>query len=955
MKRLYLTFCLLLSAPLLRAEKIHFSDQIQPIFVKNCTACHGGVKAAGGISLIYKETALAVGDSEKPCIVPGSPETSELVRRIKLAPDDEDVMPKADHGHKLSGEEIKLIEQWIREGAEWTGHWSFSPLRAREKKSIDDFIQEKREEQNLSPSDPATKEELLRRVTLDLTGISPTLAELDAFSADQSPRAYEKVVDRLLASTAYGEKWASMWLDLARYADSEGMGHDFSRQVFPFRNWVIKALNEDMPFDQFTIKQLAGDLLPERVLDDLIATGFHRMTAQNSEGGTDDEEFRVQAVMDRTATTWNVWQGVTMECVQCHDHPYDPIEHKDYFTTMAFFNNTEDRDYGDLPKLTIPWDSKRNPEVIDAYNKREETVKARDAFSKSLYENTQWDEIAVTELNSGAKQMELERVEGELGQEFHASGTPTSTHHNVYFKPKEDLPITAIRVKVYPKDIKKAASAGESGFALRLELFKNIQGKPREEARFAQVHVEEGHDDEFPYRLIDKKDKQGWGVVSKQFHPVWMVVTLVEPLKIDPATETLHLWMPHFRVGNQGSVSMITRRFTIHTTSDEKWSSPVNVEQHRKNTQAFQSHHGAYTKYKGAETLVMKERSSNRRRETRLFQRGNWMVRGDLYAPDTPKSFPPLQRTHDSPTYATRLDLARWLVSTENPLTARVWVNRLWHQLFGLGLVETMEDFGAAGTPPTHPRLLDRLAHDFMHTHGWKTKPMIKEIVMSSTYRQTALTTAEKRTRDPLNQWLSYGPRQRLSAEMIRDSALSISGLYTPQLYGGIVRPPIPEGVWNPFHAKDVWNTPEKGEANRYRRAIYTYVKREIPYPQNEVFDAPNRQFCTQRRINSNTPIQALMMMNDQVFLECAHELAKKMATWRDLTFDEKIKKAYTLITTAELSAHDLEALKQTHQELKTQYNQIPEEAQKLASTPEEAATTILCSIMLNLDHFLTR
>ena len=921
-------------------QKVHFSDQIQPIFVKNCTACHGGVKAAGNISLIYRERVVAKGKSKKTCVVPGSPETSELVRRIKLPQDDDDVMPKADHGHKLSDEEIKLIEQWIREGAEWTGHWSFSPLRPEEN-GIDDFVRKKLKDQGLTPSAEASKEEILRRVSLDLTGLPPTLQELESFKADTTPNAYEKVVDRLLASSAYGERWASMWLDLARYADSEGLGQDRPREVYPYRDWVIKALNDDLPYDQFTIKQLAGDLLPDFTLDDLVATGFHRMTQMNAEGGTDDEQFRMEAVMDRTSTTWNVWQGITMECVQCHSHPYDPIEHEDYYSTMAFFNNAIDNDTTAYPEVKVPTSAAEKKAYINAFRQWIDGMETRDAFSEGLYQHSKWHDIKVGNYHTNREQMNLQLVQSqEQGQEFQAYGTPTHSHHHISFQPTHGEPITAIRVKVYPKDIKKAAYMGESGFTMALHLGKDAKGKKREAVKLVQVHVERGSEPEDPQELIDTASKVGWGIYSKQFRPVWMVVIPEKPIQLGGEGESIYMMLRMNRTGNAGSVQMVPRRFTIHTSSEQKWIDANNSQTHDQHVAAVKSARQTLDTIKGAKAMVIRQRKQNRYRETRLFERGNWMVRGEVQTPGTPASLPPIKKNPN------RLDLAQWIVSKENPLTARVWVNRLWHALFGLGIVETLEDYGAAGTTPTHPRMLDTLAHRFMHKHHWHTKPMLKEIVMSSTYRQTAHAALEKRKLDPQNRWLSYGPRQRLTGEMLRDSALHLSGLYTSKLYGAPTFPPIPSGVWRPFQGPK-WETPKIGDPQRYRRALYTFVKREIPFPQNEVFDAPNRFFCTQRRINSNTPIQALMMMNDEVFIECAKKLGTKMDSWKDLGIEDKLKKVYKLVTTTEPGPTEMAQLSKAYHDLVAMQQHAPD--------PEQAARTMLCSILLNLDEFMTR
>ncbi|MBK1834628.1 PSD1 and planctomycete cytochrome C domain-containing protein [Roseibacillus ishigakijimensis] len=956
----------LLLAPLVQA-KIDFAEEINPLFVKHCTACHGGVKEAGGLSFIYRERALKEGDSGEMAIVPGKPEESELMRRITLPPGDDDIMPQAKHGPPLEEHEVALFRQWIAEGAEWSGHWSFTAVEADPapevggdwaRGDIDRYVLARMQEKGLSPAAPASRREWLRRVTLDLTGLLPTADELEAYLADDSEQAEAKVVDRLLASPAYGERWASVWLDLARYADSEGLGIDNRREVYPYRNWVIKAFEEDLPYDEFTIKQLAGDQLPDRTLDDLIASGFNRLTTQNSEGGTDDEEFRVAAIMDRAATTYNVWQGLTMECVQCHSHPYDPIKHEEYFETLALFNNTRDGDRNahDI-HLRVPDSEQERQSVLEHFNALQKVEKELQESNLALNEDSRWYAPQDAEFISTGSSLKGETRQTEQGEpDFVAVGTPgRDAKHTVHFSlPTDaDQALTALRVTVLPEDLAEARHMGEAGFGIQSIQLHRVQADGQTEAiAFQDVFTSVAHNQGYVRGVMDPSRDNGWSVMTKFFHPQWATLVFKEPLTGVQPDDRFRLEIIHTRrLGNEGSVPMVVRRFQFSFTDNPDWItkgvSPERVALAKK----IQHHQGALNGAKGPRTLIMHDVEPGLERETRLFVRGNWMTRGEAVTPGTPDSLPPI--ASEEPT---RLEFAQWLVSGENPLTARVWVNRLWHQLFGLGLVETLEDFGAVGMKPSHPELLDYLATQFVETYGWRSKPVLREIVLSATYRQTAQVSPEHRSADPTNIWLSYGPRQRQTAEMLRDATLQAAGLLSDKRFGSITFPPIPEGVWRPFQGGDRWNTPKPGDEERYRRMIYTYAKREIPFPGMATFDAPSREFCKQRRMVSNTPLQALMTMNDAAFYEAAQNFARRFFPQTEGSdLGQQIRDAYHLATTEQADDEVVGKLRQAHDNFLQTYQEDPELAQEVQATPEEAARTMLASVILNLDEFLTR
>ncbi|MGJ8725323.1 MAG: PSD1 and planctomycete cytochrome C domain-containing protein [Roseibacillus sp.] len=950
---------------LLAESKIDFAQEINPLFIKHCTACHGGVKEAGGLSFIYREKALIEGDSGERAIVPGKPDESELIRRITLPADDDDVMPQAKHGPPLTTGEVDLFRQWIAEGAEWSGHWSFTKIEPNSlpkvgspwaRTPIDQHIFATLQEKSLTPSKPASKPEWLRRVTLDLTGLLPTSEELTKYLADDSPTADATVVDRLLASPAYGERWASVWLDLARYADSEGLGIDKRRDIYPYRNWVIEAFRNDMPFTDFTIKQLAGDLLPNRTIEDMVATGFNRLTTQNSEGGTDDEEFRVAAIMDRVATTYNVWQGFTMECVQCHSHPYDPIEHEEYYQTFALFNNTRDADLNaNDTSLRIPSNPSEKKKAMEAFNALGAAEEAYHQSTIAMDSHSQWFPPTQTRFTTKGSSLTAETRTTEDGHpDFLSLGTPGGgARHTVDFSLGSEVknPLTVLKLTILPEDLAAARHLSENGFGLKsVQLSHQKPDGTFEPIPFQHVSTSVRSNQGYVRGLMDPSQKNGWSVTTKMFHPQWASLVLKKPLTDVTPADRFRLELLHSGVrGNENSVPMVVRRFQFSFSDNPDWTKkgagPERIEafrhiEHLKRDLAA---------IKGPRTLIMHQREPGRERETRLFVRGNWMTRGEVITPGTPKHLPPLQA--EKPT---RLDFAEWLVSGENPLTARVWANRLWHQLFGHGLVETLEDFGAAGMPPTHPALLDYLAQQFMSEHQWSTKGLLREITLSATYRQTGEVSAEKRAQDNGKLYLSYGPRQRFTSEMMRDATLQTAGLLSEKRLGGLAFPPIPQGLWKPFQGGDKWTTPPRGNEDRYRRMIYTYVKREIPFPGMATFDAPSRELCSQRRMVSNTPLQALMTMNDEAFFEAAQSFSQKVFQG-PASLEEKITNAYQLATTDEPDSETVTKLLAAYQTFLTRYQEQPQLAKDLSATPEAAAQAMLCSVILNLDEFLTR
>ena len=757
--------CLVGDSAFAADELVSFNRDIRPILAKNCFACHGPDEGAreAGLRLDTAAGATAGRDGRR-ALVPGQPSDSELVARVES--DDPDVvMPPADSGHELSAEEKTLLRRWISEGGEYKVHWSFTqPMKielptvkqdAWPKHAIDHFVLAKLELQKLTPSAQADRYRLIRRVSLDLTGLPPTPEEADAFVADSSDEAFGRVVDRLLASEAYGERWARMWLDLARYADTKGYEKDRHRDVWKFRDWVILALNRDLPYDQFTIEQLAGDLLPDASNEQILATAFHRNTMTNDEGGTDNEEFRVAAVKDRVDTTLQVWMGLTMGCAKCHSHKYDPISHQDYYSLYAIFNQTEDADRSDdVPVLPLP-----SPE----------------------------QSVQIAEIEAGIRTLQEQQKE-----------TPDTS----------------------------------------LEAMIKEQQK-----KLATVR-------------------------------------------------------------------------------------------------------GSMTK-----TPIMKELAEGQRRDTRIHQRGNFLDPGDKVEPAVLGLF----GSQDADVPVNRLSVARWIVQPENPLTARVMVNRVWARLFGVGLVETEEDFGTQGMIPSHPELLDWLAVEFRE-NGWSIKKLIRTIVLSATYQQSAVVDAEKLAADPRNILLSRGPRFRLSAETVRDQALAVSGLLTQKVGGPSVMPPQPDGVWKSTYNALKWI--DATGPDRYRRALYTYWKRTSPYPAMITFDAGSGEVCQIRRVRTNTPLQALVTLNDPAYVEAAGALAKRMNDVRGPT-SEKIRRGFRLALVRPPSAAEASRLLEVYEALSASFENDSGAAEKLVNAANlekgDAAMIAVANVLLNLDETLMK
>lgn len=941
--------------------EVDFADDVRPILNAHCTACHGGVKQAGEVSFIYREQALGKGESGRPVVVPGDPDASEMMARI-LSDDPDEVMPKPEHGPPLAAAEIDTLRQWIEEGAKWGEHWSFVAPQATEaptvkdgtwpKNGVDRFILARLEAEDLKPSPPADPASLLRRVTLDLTGLPPTLEALDRFLSDPSDDAYAAEVERLLASPAYGERWASVWMDLARYADSEGLGVDRRRNVWKFRDWVVDAFNRDLPYDRFTIDQLAGDLLPDATLEQKIATTFHRLSQSNEEGGTDDEEFRVAAVIDRVNTTWEVWQGVSYGCVQCHSHPYDPVEHEEFYSFMAFFNQTADADLSeDHPKLTVPLDKARYSEANELQEQIRSAELALHRRRQQIDAATDWQPAPIVGAEATRATLRVEEVDGHAEYRADANAAAGAVYRIDLAVPEELEALTAIRLEFLPLDADKAAHSAEWGAILkRFRLEAIAPGGEAAEVPLATIIADEAHPFFDPNGSL-KGSNRGWGTYSKAFGPRHCTIVLEQPLDLAPDT-VLRATLEN-GPSILASFPMVSKRGRLFLTGEPGWIGHLEEPGVRQARDEIAAARKALRAIPSTTVPVMRERDPRFARETRVFERGNWLDKGALVArPGTPSVFPPLSERSGIPP---RLAMARWIASPGNPLTARVAVNRFWLELFGTGIVPTPEDFGSAGEKPTHPELLDTLAVRFAGEMGWSMKALLRELVTSASYRQSAVATPERMRRDPGNRLLARGPRQRLTAEMARDHALAASGLLASATGGPPAHPPIPEGVWKPFTAGDKWRTPAEGQPGRYRRSLYTYWKRSIPYPSFITFDAPTRELCSKRRLTSNTPLQALTVLNDPAFHECAKALARRMKHDTPGSLDDKLGVGYRAATSRHATPERVDELRSLFRDLEARYAAEPALMRGLAGTPDGAAFTVVASVLLNLDEALTR
>ena len=1026
------------------AEKVQFNRDIRPILSDTCFHCHGPdeKERKAGLRLDVREHALRPAESGAVALVPGAPEKSELLKRV-FSTDSEEQMPPPKLHKPLSSAQKDLLKRWIAEGAEYQGHWAFiKPVRTepsiQKPNAIDGFIQEKVLAKGLKPSAEAEKEILLRRVSLDLTGLPPAPEEVDAFLQDARPGAYERVVDRLLASPRFGEHMAAPWMDLARYADSNGFQSDTSREMWHWREWLIGAFNRNLPFDRFTIEQLAGDLLPQATPQQILATGFNRNHRLNGEGGRIQEEWFAETVIDRVETTGLTWMALTLNCCRCHDHKYDPITQKEFYQLFAYFNSCDEtgvlgefggsgasrRGGNTRPVIFLPTEEDTR-KLAELEAKIASTEKELAEARKTLPETIQaWEKGFLLNLgspDSGWKRPENPSVRSLGGAQFKAledgsflaggKNAPSDTYE-VSFKSAAG-PFTGILLEVFPDASLPNQSLGRGtngNFVLtNVEIDVRLPGV--EETRPLALTRAEADYEQKGYgvsKIVESQDKVekgrrarkargprgGWSVEgnSPDKRVPRRALFTCEPAEL-PANTLVTVRLVHASSFGDHNIG----RFRIQTTGappatvklegggiPENLRKALEIEPAKRTAAKRKEIEGFYMSnvdnpVKRAETtltdlrkklkdtsesqpnsMVMKE--VDQPRVAHVLKRGEYDKPGDPVTRALPAVLPPLPVGASND----RLGFAQWLVSGEHPLTARVWVNRAWERFFGTGLVKTTENFGSQAEWPSHPELLDWLATEFVRL-GWDMKAMLRLMVTSETYRQSSSVSPAHLSLDPENRLLARMPRLRLPAEALRDYALSVSGLLVEKIGGPSVHPYMPDSVWDETSKYGNMRNykPDTGE-NLYRRTLYTIWKRTAAPPSMLLFDSPNREICTVKRSRSNTPTQALALLNEVTYVEAARRLAEGMLTEGGASPGERVAWAFKRVLGRAPDAFERESLTKRLTARLEKLQTHPEDARQLVSlgdskpseklrVEELAAYTLTANVLLNLDETVTR
>ena len=1029
---------------------VSFQQQVRPLLSNTCFRCHGPDEheRQAGLRLDQRESAVSKLESGKTAISPGKLDASEIVRRINST-DPDVMMPPPSLNKPLSVADKKLLTAWIEQGAEYREHWSFvAPTRPARpvvknttwpKNEIDHFVLSKLEREGLAPSPAADKITLIRRVTLDLTGLPPTLAELDAFVADTSPQAYENVVDRLLKSRRFGERMAVDWLDAARFADTHGFHIDSGRDMTRWRDWVIEAYNSNLPFDQFTIQQLAGDLLPEAASPELtvsqrIASGFNRNHMINFEGGAIPAEYHNAYIVDRVSTTSTVWLGLSVACAQCHDHKYDPITQRDFYSLYAFFHNVPenglDGSKGNAAPLLKTPTAEQQVKLNELRAGIASLEKQLAATGPELVEaQRQWETAAKSEQPVAWTTLKPEslRAAGGSTLKMLEDGTITATEANpatetyTISAPVEGT-ITAVRLEVLPDDSLAGKGPGRSINGNFVMTNVTVGLGPSDDRRKPRLQKIERASADFSQEtypvahVLDANDRTGWAIHPEVGKPHHAIFELAAPIRLvgQPAPLTITLAFNSTFAQHQPG------RFRVSVTSaanpHDKPKLPENITSSLTATDRTEAQQQELAKYfreevqgkklsetiaarkKDADefertiptTMVMQEMATPR--DTFILMRGQYDKQGDKVTAATPSFLPPLAEGLP----ANRLGLAKWLVDERHPLTSRVIVNRYWQMLFGLGLVKTSEDFGSQGEQPSHAELLDWLAVEFRvgprtkspdskaspdsdsqpstinHQLPWDTKHLIRLLVTSATYQQASRVTPDLRGRDPENRLLARGGRFRLQAEFVRDQALAISGLLDPRIGGASVSPYQPVGIWEELASRQdgyQWTAQSYKQstgADLYRRTMYTFWKRTAPPPTLATFDAPDRETCTVRRARTNTPLQALILLNDPTYVEASRKFAERILQEGGPSLDDRLTFAFRHVVARPPSPRERALLKQLVTEQLADYSTRGDKAEallKVGESPREAkldsnelaAWTIFASTLLNLDESLTR
>jgi hypothetical protein len=999
-----------------------FAKEVRPILASRCYQCHGPEIQQNGLRL-DSLAAVLKGSDYGPVVVPHKSGESRLLRR--LLAQERPQMPYG--GPPLSPAEIETVRKWIDAGASGPDattslaetkplkHWAYvKPVRPAVPKvkdvawcrnPIDNFVLAKLEQQGLQPSREADRSRLIRRVYLDLTGLPPSPQEVDAFINDRRPDAYEHIVDRLFGSPHYGEHWARQWLDLARYADSNGYEKDQRRTAWAYRDWVIRALNADMSFREFTIDQIAGDMLPNPTQDQLIATGFHRNSMLNQEGGIDVNEYYYYSQVDRVNTTASVWLGSTLGCAQCHNHKFDPFTQKDYYRFLAFFNQGEHHVGGEEdhwmqePELELPTRDQEarskqlRGEIATLVTKLKTQTPELDA-AQTGWETamrkaeTDWTVLNASEYKSagGATLTVLP------DQSILAKGANPQADTYVIEAKANASPITGVRLEVLPDPSLPRGGPGRdaagnfflSDFDLEIAPASNLEAaRP---VAWKSGTADESQDGYSIKNVVQKKAGRlaGWAIDENDPKPVARQAVFLPGTPIDNTTGNVLIITLKHRM-RHASRNIGRFRISITSVADPSFIARIPAslrplldvpeaqrtqEQKEKLAIAYRevsplldsirkqiaSLKQEVDKLGIVTAMVMREQPGYARPSANIRERGTFTSPGELVYADVPSALNPLPKN----SMPNRLGLAEWLVSDENPLTARVTVNHFWEAMFGHGIVETSEDFGTQGDPPSHPELLDWLATEFMHD-GWSMKKMQRLIVTSATYRQDSRATPELLARDPYNKLYARGPRFRADAEAVHDIALAASGLLSEKMYGPPVFPYQPEGVWDIPYSDEKWIA-STGE-DRYRRAIYTFIRRSAPYPSLVTYDAPSREFCTVRRVRTNTPLQALTSLNDPFFFEAARALAKRMIDEGGSSVGDRVTYGFRLTVSRRPSQQELDKLVDFYRQQSSEYSKDMDSAYKtvgakpkpVADRAELAAWTMVANVLLNTDEAISK
>ncbi|MCH9654703.1 MAG: PSD1 and planctomycete cytochrome C domain-containing protein [Planctomycetes bacterium] len=998
-----------------------FATDIRPLLSDGCFACHGpdDQHREADLRLDLKESAFGSHDGHA-LIVPGKPLESLLYQRI-VSTDEDERMPPADSGKKLSPSEIEKIRKWIEAGAPWASHWAFHPPqkaalpRIQQKglvqNPIDAFVLEKLEQQRLSFTDRADRVALLRRLNLDLVGLPPTIEEVDQFLNDKRPDAYQRQVQKLLASPHYGERWGRIWLDAARYADSNGYEKDAPREVWLYRDWVIDALNQNMPYNQFVIEQIAGDLLPNATQTQQVATGFMRNSMLNEEGGIDPEEFRMAAMFDRMDTIGKSVLGLTLQCGQCHTHKYDPLTQKNYYQIFACINNS----YEASIRGYTSEEQQQRQKIFQKIKALEQSLKTRTpdwsakmtAWAKAAQQNQpEWTVLKLANIDSNSQRY-FEQADHSMLAQGYAPSKFTSNFEAIV----DATQIKAIRLELLNHPNLPAGGPGRSIEGLcaltDIKLTTESVKDPKQKAtiKFSAATADfENERQQLPPKYSDKKGVRGftgpvayaidgdnttaWGInpgPGRFNQPREAVFRAEKPFGYKEGTKLkVSLVQMHGGWNSDDNQTMNLGRFRVScTTSDQAKADPVPDKVRdileipiarrtaEQRDQVFSYWRTTVPEWKkenaeievlwkqhppGATQLVYQERPDPRK--THLLDRGDFLKKKEEIEPGVPDFLHSLPE--DTP--MNRLTFARWLVDRKSPTTARAIVNRVWQAYFGRGIVSTSEDLGSQGAAPTHRKLLDWMSVWFMD-QGWDLKKLHTLIVTSRTYQQSSHVSPELYAKDPYNRFFARGPRYRVDAEIVRDIALHASGLLNPEVGGPSVYPPAPAFLFQKpaSYGPKTWEVAE-GQS-RFRRAIYTFRFRSVPYPVLQAFDAPNGDIATVKRSRSNTPLQALTTLNETLFMECAVNLAKITLTESKATDQQRIETAFRRCVSRYPSASETQLLTRFLAKQRSYFADHAEEAQQISSTKKTTKTTnadfaawiALSRVLLNMDETITK